>query len=168
MANVWDYPHFARYLRAMILRITPEPHHTIKSVFVALDDAIANGPCSLMHLVTSVPTRVNHPTAYVARSVANAICKIVTRWSGYDPNCPTVKRPPDQCFNDARDEVRTSERLVLIESQLLDMTQLIECAIEAEGVPVDLDRRDAAVAAYTAGHPDLARNIVVDGPRNPN
>jgi hypothetical protein len=74
--GVWTYPHFVRYLRALIPHLTPEPHHTVKQLLTALDSGTLNNPTpTALRSLQTVPPNKNSP-GQAARVIANAICDI--------------------------------------------------------------------------------------------
>lgn len=160
--DVWDYTHYVRYLRAIILKLVKRPHHCTRAVLDAVDDVLVNGPRDLNQLITTLPTKRSASTC--ARYVANAACDVVMLWTE-STEFPTSSHNEGR-FHKARKLVSDAEQAVL--GKFLTLEQLTECGIDAFGMSLDDNRRDAAVAAFTAGQPSLARDIVLDEPRNPN
>jgi hypothetical protein len=161
--GVWSYPHFVRYLRAIIYKLTPEPHHCTRMVLDAADEIIAEkaAPRRLAHLITMPPT--SHGRGRAAREAANAICEIIGYWSGYQG--VTLMRADDQRLNYERalGIAKSAERGALDVNLTAD--ELYECAVAANtDAEIDADRRDAAIAAMSVGHFKLAHDIATDAP----
>lgn len=164
--DVWDYSHYVRYLREIVLRLVESQHRCTRVVLGAVDDALANGPRDLRALTTTLPTKRSAATC--ARYLANTICDVTTLWyeSVIAIHRESATITNETRFDKARVLVRDAEQAVL--GKFLTLEQLTECGIDAFGMNLDDNRRDAAVAAFTAGQPVLAREIVLDEPRNPN
>jgi hypothetical protein len=184
--GVWGFPHFVRYLRAIIVRLTPQPHRCTEAVLDAAAMILdANTGALLTNLITTPPGgqrpwRVGiqaQSRAHLSRLAANAICEIIGCWAGHDPQpglAAGVK------FHDNSDGVAAShayERaksiVRTIESAALDvgftMNDLLECAVDAfSDMNIDPNRRDAAVAAMSVGHFNLGHEIITDVPRDKN
>lgn len=173
--GIWTYRHFIRYLRALIFKLTPRPHRCIQRVFEALQDgSLDTAPVvGNKHIL---PTRLrtlwsNPPDAKGARQVArrasNAICEIIGYQHGYMGTADiryAVGRPDDEqrCYQAARGVATDVEKAALAVG--LTPNDLYECAAMAstDDAEVDLDRRDAAVAAIMAGHFKLAHQIMTN------
>lgn len=164
--SVWGFPHFVRYLRAIIYKLTPLPHRCTEIVLDAAAPVLASGqPDTLHRFMTTSPN--NTSPAKVSREAANAICGVIGAWAGYSPDGVSRLRTDDDKYQCARDYVRQIENAAL--NVGLTRNDLCECAVDANSdAPVETNRRDAAVAAMTAGHFRLAHEIVTDAPRDPN
>jgi hypothetical protein len=161
--GVWSYPHFVRYLRALIYKLTPAPHGCTQMVLDAVDEILTErcAPRLLKHLITNAPRKPGRGRA--AREAANAICEVVSYWAGFQG--ATVMR--------ARDEHNSYHRALALaksaECEALDVgitaNELYECAVVANtDATLDENRRDAALAAISAGHFKLAHEIATDAP----
>jgi hypothetical protein len=160
--SVWSYPHFVRYLRAIIYKLTPQLHHCVQTVLAAADEILAEhcAPRKLSHLMTQPPNKPGRGRA--ARQVANAICEVVGTWAGFHDVC-VIGNDEDR-YRLALSDAKSAER----EAVNIGLTpdDLYECAIAASAVDeVDQNRRDAAVAAMSAGHFRLAHDIITDTSR---
>lgn len=156
--GVWTYPHFVRYLRALIPHLTPEPHHTVKRLLTALDDgSLAKPTPTALRALQSVPPNKKSP-GQTARLVANAICNIIGYSIGFHGTADHRGGDERRRYYAARDLAMEVERAALV---WLPPDVLHECSVLAntEG-SVDDSRRDAACAAIAAGHFKLAHDIV--------
>ena len=163
--GVWSYPHFVRYLRAMIYKLTPKPHHCVQMVLDAADEILVerSAPRKLKHLTTVPPSKPGRGKA--AREVANAICEVIGCWAGFHDVC--VIRNDQERYAVALTDAKRAEREALNVGLTLD--ELCECAVTANtDEEIDANRRDAAVAAMSVGHFKLAHEIVTDAPREKN
>jgi hypothetical protein len=184
--GVWGFPHYVRYLRAIIVRLTPQPHRCTEAVLDAAAQMLAANTGGLLHKLITTPPGGNRPArmgtvgesrAHVSRLAANAICEVIGCWAGHDPQpglAAGVKfrdTPDDDAAHHANERAKSIVRT--IESAVLDLgmtvTELFECAVEAFSEDeVDPNRRDAAVAAMQAGHFQLGHEIITDAPRDKN
>lgn len=157
---VWSFVHFTRYLRAVIFKLTPEPHRCARRVLAALDDGSMQTPLRLRQLQTPPPR--NPGAGRTAREAANAICEIVGYAAGYVGTTDMRLEDEHQCYHRALDIAKAVERDALDAGLTPD--DLFQCAVVAnvDGV-LDPDRRDAALAAITAGHFKLAHEIATGG-----
>ena len=164
--GVWSYPHFVRYLRAMILKLTPQPHRCTEAVLDAAAEVLADGrPGALQRFMTTPPHEPGR--GRVARKAANAICEVIGYWASYCPDGVMRIRDEEQKYQRAKGAVHEIE--VAARAVGLTMNDLMECAVSANSdVEVDMNRRDAAIAAMSAGHFKLAHEIVTDAPREKN
>jgi hypothetical protein len=162
--GVWSYPHFVRYLQALIFKLTPRPHHCTQTVLDAANEIITErvAPRSLKHLVTETPHRPGR--GQTARQAANAICEIIEYWAGFH----SIRFDDDQDrYAAALATARCAEREALDVGLTPD--DLYECAVAANaGDAVDTNRRDAAIAAMSAGHFKLAHEIATSTPGENN
>jgi len=182
--DLWSYPHFLRYLRAIVLRLTPQPHHTVEPVLDVMAAALAeNRPCVMdRRFWPNLPARKGPGGA--ARMASNGICAVMNCWTKSLTNddqlaeklvdelaalrrlanSPLLPRPAETkteraSYEGARNAVREIELMVLTEN-LLTNEDLMMCALAAHGDdPIDDRHRDAALAAMTAGHWRLAYEI---------
>ncbi len=184
--GVWGFPHFVRYLRAMIIRLTPQPHRCTEAVLDAAAVVLAANTGALLNKFITTPPGGSRPRrmgtvgesrAHVSRLAANAICEVIGCWAGHDPVpgfAAGVKfrdTPDDRAESHANERAKSIVRA--IESAALDvgftMNDLMECAVDAfSDEDVDQNRRDAAIAAMTAGEFKLGSDIVTDAPRDKN
>lgn len=172
--GVWSYPHFVRYLRAIIYKLTPKPHHCTQMVLDAANEILAEkaAPRRLAHLVTTPPntygaSRLQPSHGRAAREVANAICEIVGYWSGHQG--VTLMRADDTSLNYQRALAiaKDAERGALDVGLTAD--ELYQCAVAANAdTEIDANRRDAAIAAMSVGHFKLAHDIATDAPGDKN
>ena len=163
--SVWSYPHFVRYLRALIYRLTPKPHHCVQMVLDAADEIITErcAPRKLKHLMTDPPRKPGRGQA--AREVANAICEVIGCWAGFHDIC--VIRDDQDRYAIALLDAKRAERAALDVGLTPD--DLYECAVTANtDEEIDSNRRDAAIAAMSAGHFRLAHEIATDKPGENN
>jgi hypothetical protein len=164
--GVWGFPHFVRYLRALIYRLSPRPHRCTEAVLDAAAEVLADGQPDTLHRFMTTPPD-NHSPARVSRDAANAICEVIGCWAGYSPDGVSRLRDDETKYQRAKDAVHKVESAALDVG--LTMNDLMECAITANSdAEVDANRRDAAMAAMTAGHFKLAHEIVTDAPREKN
>lgn len=166
--DVWSFPHFVRYLRAVITKITSQPHRCTLSLFAALDDGTLDptkhDPDQVIRRLrafqTTVPNRSTHNPGRVAREIANAICEVIALSLGYKDFSGVRLPDVDACHNRAMNLAKEQERAAIKCGVTSDA--LFECAVIANSSdPVDEDRRDAALAAMSANHFRLAYNITV-------
>lgn len=157
--GVWTYPHFVRYLRALILRLTPEPHRTVKRLLTALDNGSLNSPTpTALRSLQSTPPNKKSP-GETARQIANAICEIIGYSIGFHGTADHRGGDERRCYFAARDIAMEVERAALV---WLPPDALHECSVLANTErAIDDNRRDAACAAISAGHFKLAHDIVV-------
>jgi len=153
---VWSFPHFIRYLRALIFKLTPRPHRCVQRILTALGDGSMQTPLRLRQLQSDPPRGPG--AGRTAREAANAICEIVGYAAGYVGTTDMRLDNERECYNRALDLAKEVERDALDAGLTPD--DLFQCAVTAnvEGV-LDPDRRDAALAAITAGHFKLAHEI---------
>lgn len=184
--GVWGFPHFVRYLRAIIVRLTPQPHRCTEAVLDAAAVVLEANTGALLNRLITTPPGGNRPArmgmhaesrAHLSRLAANAICEVIGCWAGHDPQpglSAGVKfhdTPDERAISHANERAKSIVRA--IESAAIDvgltMNDLFECAVEAfADEVVDPNRRDAAVAAFQAGHFKLGHDIVTDAPRDKN
>jgi hypothetical protein len=164
--GVWGYPHFVRYLRAIIYKLTPLPHRCTKTVLDAAAEILAEGrPGALNRLMTTPPN--NHSPARVSRDAANAICEVIGHWAGFHTDGVMRHRDEETKYQRAKDAVHKVESAAL--GVGLTLNDLCECAVAANSdAVIDPNRRDAAMAAMSVGHFKLAHEIVTDAPREKN
>ncbi|MEI6172021.1 MAG: hypothetical protein WCQ45_06065 [bacterium] len=164
--GVWSYPHFVRYLRAMIYTLTPLPHRCTEAVLDAAAEILAEGrPGALQRFMTTPPTTPG--PSRVSREAANAICEVIGCWAGYTPDGVSKLRDEESKYQRAKAAVHKVESAALDVG--LTMNDLMACAVTANSdVEIDANRRDAAMAAMSAGHFKLAHEIVTDAPREKN
>jgi hypothetical protein len=164
--GVWSYPHFVRYLRAIIYKLTPLPHRCTRAVLDAAAEILADGrPDALNRLMTTPPD--NHSPARVSRDAANAVCEVIGCWAGLHLDGVMRLRDEDEKYQRAKNAVHQIESAAL--NVGLTMNDLMECAVTANSdIEVDPNRRDAALAAMSVGHFRLAHDIVIDAPREKN
>ncbi len=178
--GVWGFPHFVRYLRAIIVRLTPQPHRCTEAVLDAAAVILeANTGGLLNKFITTVPgdQRRRAPRAWVSRCAANAICEVIGCWAGHDPQAGLAAGVKFHDTSDGQAASHAYERaksiVRAIESDALDagftMNDLLECSVDAfaEG-EVDPNRRDAAIAAMQVGHFKLGHDIITDAPHDKN
>jgi hypothetical protein len=168
----WSFPHFVRYVRAIIIKLTPQPHRCTEAVLDAAEEVLATGkPGLLTKLLTTPPSSGGgqHTPGYVSRYAANAIIEIIGCWAGWDPDPGLTARVKFRDANDgaasrAYDRAKaTAHRVELAAIDAgLSMDDLVKCAVDAYGKDLDADRRDAALAAMSAGHFQLSHEIVVN------
>lgn len=185
--GLWSYPHFLRYLRAIVLRLTPQPHHTVEPVLDIMAAALVEDrPCVMdRRFWLNLPTREGPGRA--ARTTSNAICAVMNCWTksltndaeqlaeklaeeraalARLANGPLLPRPAEAkteraSYEGACNAVRGVERTILTEG-LLTNEDLMMCALAAHGDdPINDRHRDAALAAMTAGHWQLAYEIAI-------
>jgi hypothetical protein len=164
--GVWSYPHFVRYLRAIIYKLTPLPHRCTKTVLDAAAEILADGrPGALNRLMTTPPD--NHSPARVSRDAANAICEVIGCWAGLHLDGVMRLRDEESKYRRAKDAVHKVESAALAIG--LTLNDLCECAVAANSdAEIDPNRRDAALAAMSVGHFKLAHDIVIDASREKN
>lgn len=157
--GVWGFPHYVRYLRAITLKLSPQPHRCTEAVLDAAAQVLATGkPALLQRLMTTLPER--RGPSRVAREAANAICEVIGAWAGWDAHAVAKLRAGDVSPR-AYDAVKRIEQAAMTEGRLTP-DDLYVCACDAfSDEDVDDDRRDAAVAAMSAGHFNLGREIIV-------
>lgn len=166
--GVWSFPHFVRYLRAIIVRLTPQPHRCTEEALDAAAQVLAtNEPALLQRFMTTPPHAHPKTRAVLSREAANAICEVIGCWAGWNGAHNAKFRDDAHGYEQAKNAVRR------IESDALDLgltvNDLYECAVEANtDEDVDANRRDAAIAAMSAGHFKLAHEIATDVPRDKN
>lgn len=167
--DIWEFPQFVRYLRALIFKLTPKPHHCAQMVIDAADEILAEqcAPRQLRHLLTNVPTKPGHGRA--ARELANAICEVVGYWAGFMGTQDIKVRDANTAHNGARHAAMEGERAARDKTQLTP-DDLYQCAVVAQAGSgsIDDNRRDAALAAMSAGHFQLAREIATGAPGENN
>lgn len=160
--GVWSFPHFVRYLRGIIYKLTPQPHHCSLAVLDAAADILAKGEPGVMTQLMSNPPSNHRSPARVAREAANAIVEVIGHWAGWDGH---VKLRGDDYITAAeRAYERAKAAVRQIESKALDVgltvSDLMACAVDANSDQVvSADRRDAALAAFSAGHFRLGHEI---------
>jgi len=184
--GVWGFPHYVRYLRALIIRLTPQPHRCTIEVLDAAEQMLAANTGGLLNKLITTPPGGHRPArmgtvaasrAHLSRLAANAICEVIGCWAGHDPQpglAAGVKfrdTADDRAASHANERAKSIVRT--IESAALDigltMNDLMECAVDAfSDADVDVNRRDAAVAAMQAGHFKLGHEIITDAPRAKN
>lgn len=184
--GVWGFPHFVRYLRAIIVRLTPQPHRCTEAVLDAAAMILDANVGALLNKLITTPPGGNRPArmgmqaesrAHLSRLAANAICEVIGCWAGHDPQpglAAGVKFHDNADGQASRHAYERAKSIVrAIESAALDvgftMNDLLECSVDAfaDG-EVDPNRRDAAVAAMSAGHFNLGHEIITDAPRDKN
>lgn len=161
--GAWGFAHLVRYLRAIILALNPQPHRCTRAVLDAATQALAtNAPMRLQHLYTMPPEGVTRAVA--ARCVANHLIEVVDAWAGWrgkvkfrDRGEKTAER---FAYEHARVECEDAQTLAL--NAGLTVTELYECGTAAFGDQIDPERRDAAVAAFSAGHFQLGQELLID------
>jgi len=184
--GVWGFPHFVRYLRAIIVRLTPQPHRCTIEVLDAAEQCLAANTGGLLNALITTPPGGSRPVrmgtqaqsrAHLSRCAANAICEVIGCWAGHDPQPGLSAGVKFHDTSDAQAASHAYERaksiVRAIESNALDigmtMNDLLECAVDAfSDTDLDANRRDAAVAAMQAGHFKLGHEIVTDAPRDKN
>ncbi len=173
--GVWTYPHWLRYLRAVIYRLTPDPHRCTKRVLAAVDVWLAPGGIvdGVDPLLAYSPSLYSDPPkdggrAAIARQIANNLCVIARAWAGLDPTGRMrAYNPQLGTASRERDHYATTKGLAReCETQAMSWLthdDLQQCALtvitETSTVAVDPDRRDAALAAMSIGHFKLAHEI---------
>lgn len=167
--GVWGFPHLVRYLRAIIFKLTPQPHRCSLAVLDAAAHVLATNEPALLTRFLSTPPE-GRTAARVAREAANAIVEVVGHWAGWDG---AVKFRPSECASAYEHAYERAKRIVArIERDVLDVgltaETLYDCAVDAHGEQIDPDRRDAAIAAMTAGHFKLSHDIVTGTPGENN
>lgn len=158
--DLWTYPEWIKYLRAIIRRVTPIPRQTVQRVLDTVAPLLeGQPPVTMAHLMITPPSRAG--AAQIACQLANGICLIATYWAGYDgKNTWIPLRSSDVCWGKAHAAAKDAERWAVPFWQQGSL-DLIECAIEAMSkAATDLRRKDAAYAAATAGHFKLAHDIL--------
>jgi len=165
--GVWGFPHFVRYLQAIIVKLTPQPHRCTEAVLDAAAEVLAsNKPGLLQRFMTTPPHTHPKTRAVVSREAANAICEVVGCWAGWD-GTNRAKHRDGHGYEQAKAAVRGIESAALDVG--LTVNDLMECAVDAHGAEeIDANRRDAAIAAMSAGHFKLAHEIATDAPREKN
>lgn len=161
--GVWGFEHMVLYLRAMILRATPQPHRTVVRVLALVDPIVATMTPRDLHREATQPPDTKGAGRF-SREASNMICEVVSNWAGF------VKGPGDiwrggqergPCYMHARTNTRTMEHVAL--KVCLTYDDLYECAVDAftpYGVEITRDKRDAAIAAMTAGSFSTACEIL--------
>lgn len=171
----WSFPHFVRYLREIIVKLTPRPHRCTEAVLDAAANVLASGePALLTKLLTTPPDkdgprRGSPSRGRVARQAANAIVEVIGCWMGFDPGpglTAGVKFQPSQngsAMENAYDRAKSIAHTIEVAALAAGMTMedLHQCAVAIYGDVGD-DRRDAALAAMSAGHFQLSHEIAVD------
>lgn len=162
--GVWGFEHMVLYLRAMVLRATPQPHHTVVRVLALVDQIVATmTPRDLHKEVTQSPATVG--AGRFARETTNMICEIVSNWAGFAKGPGDIwhsEQPPETCYMHARNATRIMEHVAM--EVCLTYDDLCECAVDAftpYGIEVTRDKRDAAIAAMTAGSFSTACEILM-------
>jgi hypothetical protein len=185
--GLWSYPNFVRYLRAIVVRMTPEPHKTVQPVLAIAEEVLASSlPRALgARYKTQLPRREGCGRA--ARVAANAIVEVLDAWSdsvsayaqqlqaaqlqaeraalmrmGTGSQIQPVTDAPvvERSYHSACDVVRTVERY-LLQSRHLTLDDLKVCSLSAhDDAREDVVHRDAALAAIDAGHWRLAHEIL--------
>lgn len=168
LVAIWGLPNYVRYLRAIIIKLTPQPHRCTEAVLDAAAVVLAsNEPALLQRLMTTPPQDRPKTRATVSREAANAICEVIGCWAGWDAHATAKLRDANAVNERAKAATRR------IESDALDvgltMNDLIDCAVDAfTDDDIDADRRDAAVAAMSVGYYKLGSEIITDAPRDKN
>ena len=169
----WSFPHFVRYLREIIVKLTPQPHRCTEAVLDAAEHVLATGePALLTKFLTTPPgdSRRKSPRAHVSRRAANAIIEVIGCWAGCDPAqglTTGVKFRADEndsAASHAYDRAKAIAHSIELAAIDVGMTMddLVKCAVDAYGSDLDVDRRDAALAAMSAGAFQLGHEIAVD------
>lgn len=184
--GVWGFPHFVRYLRAIIVRLTPQPHRCTEAVLDAAEVVLAANVGALLNKLITTPPGGNRPArmgmqaesrAHLSRLTANAICEVIGCWAGHDPqpglsaNVKFHDTPDAQAVRHAYERAQSIVRAIEGAAMDVGMTvnDLYECAVDAfSDENVDTDRRDAAIAAMSAGFYKLGHEIITDAPRDKN
>ena len=113
--------------------------------------------------MTDPPQRPGRGQA--AREVANTICEVIGCWAGFHDIC--VIRDDQDRYALALSDAKRAERAALDVGLTAD--DLYECAVAANANnEIDVNRRDAAVAAMSVGHFKLAHEIATDTPGEKN
>lgn len=167
--GVWEFPHFVRYLRALIFKLTPQPHRcTLRALDAAKDVLTKDEPAVLTGLLSDVPRREGRGRA--SRTAANVIIYVIGCWAGWDlQRRVKFRETPNEgaeesAYECAKAYVRDIEQRALEVG--LTATDFYECAVDAfSSRVIEATRRDAAVAAMAAGHFRLGYEIAtgVDG-----
>ena len=186
--GVWGFPHFVRYLRAIIVRLTPQPHRCTEEVLDAAAVVLAADKGALLTRLMTTPPGGSRPArteskpasrAHLSRCAANAICEVIGCWAGHDPQAGLAAgvKFHDNAAGHATSHAYERAKSIVraIENDALDigmtMGDLMECAVDAFAVTddnIDQNRRDAAIAAMSAGHFSLGHEIITDAPREKN
>jgi hypothetical protein len=164
--GVWGFEHFTLYLCTLVERLHPtKPVGQIADILAAGRAAMQDGPRRISEL------RIDEPESDLDKwndieEIANMVVDLVNDWSDHlegDPELRKLYGLDDQeagrfSYDSARNTARDAEQIAL---RHLDLDALAECAIKAffELNPGP-DERDAAVAAMTVGHYDIALDII--------
>jgi hypothetical protein len=165
--GVWSYPHFVRYLRAMIYKLTPQPHRCTLAVLDAAAEVLADGRPGLLQKLMTTPPH-NESPAHVSREAANAICEVICLWGNWDVINRAKTRDAEIAYQKAKGHVHEVE-LAALRYGGLTMDDLCQCAVAANSdTEIDVNRHDAALAAMTAGHFKLAHEIATSTNKGEN
>jgi hypothetical protein len=161
---IWGLPNYVRYLRAIIIKLTPQLHHCTEAVLDAAAAVLAaNEPALLQRFMTTPPHVHPKTRALVSREAANAICEVIGCWAGWDAHATAKLRDNDAVNERAKGAVRRIEGDALAVG--LTLNDLMDCAVDAfTDKDIDANRRDAAVAAMSAGHFKLGSQIIAEAP----
>lgn len=161
--GVWGFEHFTVYLCALVERLHPtEPVGQLADILAEARARVRDRrPFDLTHL------RIDDPPSDFERwnaieEVAHQIIEVVNFWAA-EPELQEHYGVPAEDwdryeYDSARSAARYAEEVAL---RYLDYDDLAECAVlaffELQPGP---DERDAAVAAMTVGHYDIALDII--------
>jgi hypothetical protein len=170
--GVWGFEHYVFYLCALIEKLHPtKPDGDLAIALAGARLAARGGPKRLDDL--RLPENSFSKRWNAIEQIANLLLDVCAEWADIeertddDLDVTIVTASKDftrqlhesldhEAYANATTYVRDAERIAL---PYLDYTGLAECAASVF-MPRDADRRDAAVAAMSVGHYDVALDIL--------
>ena len=154
---VWTFPHYLRYLCAIIERLHPQVQGEVRAIIDAARAAAQEGTAvTIKHLRIDADRPSEIEKWNTIEEIANGICDIIDYWEPWEHELFDERFS----YEAARDVANDAEHAAL---KHLTYEVLAECALEAFDTQLDDDHRDAAIAAMSVGHYDIGYKIINDG-----